>query len=83
MKINIKNIKLLILLMSQFFQKQTMKSVLSILLFTSLLSLSYGTSFVPESVKNDPTNFNCTGLPKKCDCPYPCLEQFENSYYCV
>ena len=29
------------------------------------------------------TKFNCTGSPTNCKCPYPCLEQFEKSSYCV
>jgi len=27
--------------------------------------------------------FNCSGLPAKCDCPYPCLEQYKNENYCI
>ena len=70
--------------MSKFLSSiATMKTTLSIVLFSILLSTVYSNSFRTRVLESSPSKFNCTGLPKKCDCPYPCLEQFEKQDYCV
>ena len=61
-----------------------MKTTLNIILLITLLSTVYSSPrFRVLNTKNVivRTKFNCTGLPKKCDCPYPCLEQFEKQDY--
>ena len=60
-----------------------MKITLSIVLFATLLSNVYSTSFRTRVLERSPIKYNCTGFPKKCDCPYPCLEQFEKQDYCI
>jgi len=64
-----------------------MKLTLTTVLFSVFLSTAMSSSLRfrilnVESVV-DSTKFNCTGLPNKCECPYPCLEQVKNENYCI
>ena len=64
-----------------------MKLTLTTVLFSVFLSTAMSSSLRfrilnTESVV-DSTKFNCTGLPNKCECPYPCLEQVKNENYCI
>ena len=62
-----------------------MKQTLTIVLFSILLSTAMSSSFRNQNTKSIVSipKFNCTGLPDKCKCPYPCLEQVKNENYCV
>ena len=62
-----------------------MKQTLTIVLFSVLLSTAMSSSFRNQNTKSVDSipKFNCTGLPDKCECPYPCLEQVKNENYCV
>ena len=67
------------------FSNPTMKLTLTIVLFSVFLSTAMSSSFRilnTKSVVASP-KFNCTGLPTKCLCPYPCLEQVKNENYCI
>ena len=72
--------------MSKFLSSITnMKTTLSVVLFAAFLSTAMSSSFRilnTKTVVNGP-KFNCTGLPTKCKCPYPCLEQVKNENYCI
>jgi hypothetical protein len=64
-----------------------MKLTITIVLFSVFQSTAMSSSLRfrilnTESVV-DNTKFNCTGLPNKCECPYPCLEQVKNENYCI
>ena len=64
------------------------KTVLNAMLFLSLINLvvsSNPMNLLRYSQRNliEKTKFNCTGLPAKCKCPYPCLEQVKNENYCL
>jgi len=63
----------------------TMKLTLTIVLFSVFLSTAMSSSFRILNTKFvvDSPKFNCTGLPTKCECPYPCLEQVKNENYCI
>ena len=64
----------------------TMKQTLTIVLFSILLSTAMSESFRilnTKPVVSTSPKFNCSGLPDKCECPYPCLEQVKNENYCV
>ena len=62
-----------------------MKTTLSVVLFATFLTTAMSSSFRILNTKSilDDTKFNCTGLPTKCECPYPCLEQVKNENYCI
>jgi len=73
--------------MSAYSSVSIMKLTLTTVLFSVFLSTAMSSSLRfrvlnTESVV-DSTKFNCTGLPNKCDCPYPCLEQVKNENYCI
>tara|TARA_B100000925_G_scaffold277891_1_gene246265 strand:+ start:405 stop:1022 length:618 start_codon:yes stop_codon:yes gene_type:complete len=57
------------------------------LLFASLLSPvlvdGEGLRVLNSQDVSTEQRFNCSGLPTKCVCPYPCLEQYENRDYCI
>ena len=57
------------------------------LLFASLLSPvlvdGEGLRVLNSQDVSTQQRFNCTGLPNKCECPYPCLEQVKNENYCI
>ena len=62
-----------------------MKLTLTTVLFSVFLSTAMSSSLRfrilnTESIVDSP-KFNCTGLPTKCECPYPCLEQVKNENY--
>jgi len=65
----------------------TMKLTLTIVLLSVFLSTAMSSSFrilnTKSAVAVDSPKFNCTGLPTKCECPYPCLEQVKNENYCI
>tara|TARA_B100001996_G_C18498954_1_gene530732 strand:- start:33 stop:626 length:594 start_codon:yes stop_codon:yes gene_type:complete len=62
-----------------------MKLTLTTVLFSVFLSTAMSSSFRILNTKFvvDSPKFNCTGLPTKCECPYPCLEQVKNENYCI
>ena len=73
--------------MSAYSSVSIMKLTLATVLFSVFLSTAMSSSLRfrilnTESVV-DSTKFNCTGLPNRCDCPYPCLEQVKNENYCI
>jgi hypothetical protein len=73
--------------MSACSSSSIMKLTLTTVLFSVFLSTAMSSSLRfrilnTESVV-DSTKFNCTGLPNKCKCPYPCLEQVKNENYCI
>ena len=73
--------------MSAYSSTSIMKLTLATVLLSVFLSTAMSSSLRfrilnTESVV-DSTKFNCTGLPNKCKCPYPCLEQVKNENYCI
>ena len=71
------------LMMSKIPVTMKNKTVLNAMLFLSLINLvvsSNPMNLLRYSQRNliEKTKFNCTGLPAKCKCPYPCLEQVKN-----
>lgn len=63
-----------------------MKLTLITLLFSVFLSTALSSNFrilYTKSVTVNSNKFNCTGLPIKCVCPYPCLEKVKNENYCI
>jgi len=65
----------------------TMKLTLTTVLFSIFLSTAMSSSLrfriLNTKTVLDGPKFNCTGLPTKCKCPYPCLEQVKNENYCI
>ena len=73
--------------MSAYSSVSIMKLTLTTVLFSVFLSTAMSSSLRFRVLNTesgvDSTKFNCTGLPNKCDCPYPCLEQVKNENYCI